>query len=72
MATQITTLQITGMTCGSCVRHVDNALRHVPGVSAVRVDQRAHTAQVTHATDATIEALIAATVEAGYDASLAS
>ena len=40
MATQTTILQITGMTCGSCVRHVDNALRHVPSVSVVRVDLR--------------------------------
>lgn len=72
MTIQTTTLQITGMTCGSCSRHVDNALRRVPGVSAVRVDQRDHTAQVTHAAETTVAALIAAAVEAGYDAALAS
>ena len=48
MATQTTILQITGMSCGSCVGHVDSTLRLVPGVSAVRVDQRARTAHITH------------------------
>lgn len=72
MATQTTILQITGMSCGSCVGHVDTTLRLVPGVSAVRVDQRARTAQITHEAETTIEELIAATVNAGYHASLAS
>ena len=72
MATQTTILQITGMSCGSCVGHVDTTLRLVPGVSAVRVDQRARTAHITHEAETTSEELIAATVDAGYHASLAS
>lgn len=72
MTFQTTILNITGMTCGSCSRHVDHVLRHVPAVSDVRVDQRAGMAQITHTGDTTSDALIAAMVGAGYDASLAS
>jgi Cu+-exporting ATPase len=32
-AAQQATLQVTGMTCASCVAHVERALRELPGVS---------------------------------------
>jgi len=70
MTIHTTTLTITGMSCGSCVHHVDQALRAVAGVSSVTVDRTAQLARVLHNDQTTSEALIAATVEAGYDAVL--
>jgi len=58
------TYRVTGMTCGGCVRHVDKALRHTPGVTEVAVDLASGTAKVTGT--ATFEALAAAVAEAGY------
>ncbi len=34
---QTTTIQIRHMTCGHCVRAVENALKRLPGVREVRV-----------------------------------
>lgn len=34
---QTTTIQIRHMTCGHCVRAVENALKQLPGVREVRV-----------------------------------
>lgn len=31
-------LQVEGMSCGSCVKHVTQALQPLPGVSGVAVD----------------------------------
>jgi copper chaperone CopZ len=63
-----TTLRITGMTCNGCVRHVDKALRGVPGVTAVDVDLAAGTATVAHEASAPLPALVAAVESAGYEA----
>ncbi len=68
----ITTLSVTGMSCGSCVKHVEQAARTVPGVQAVRVDLKAGRATITHADTAAPADLIAAIVAAGYDATLAA
>lgn len=54
------------MTCNGCVKHVDTALRSVPGVSAVEVDLANGRAKVVH--ESTVPALIAAVTEAGYEA----
>lgn len=62
----ITTLRVSGMTCNGCVKHVDAALREVPGVTAVQVDLAGGQAKVVH--EASVPALIAAVVEAGYEA----
>jgi copper chaperone len=62
----ITTLRITGMTCNGCVRHVDAALRKVPGVSAVDVTLPG-SAKVVHTAD--VGALVDAVAVAGYQAS---
>jgi P-type Cu+ transporter len=40
-------IAIDGMTCDSCVRTVDKALRGAPGVSEVRVDRDNAVATVT-------------------------
>ncbi len=63
--TRTLTLPIGGMSCGSCVRHVQTALRGVPGVSAVAVHLAEGRADVTYdpaaaAPDAIREAVRAA------------
>jgi Cu+-exporting ATPase len=64
-----TTLGITGMSCGNCVKHVTAALRAVPGVTAASVDLAANRAVITHdPSTAPVAALIAAVAAAGYDA----
>jgi Cu+-exporting ATPase len=42
------TLDITGMTCASCVRRVEKALGKVPGVSAAQVNLATEAATVTY------------------------
>jgi copper chaperone CopZ len=64
-----TTLRITGMTCNGCARHVDKALRAVPGVSAVQVSLPEGLAKVEHADTAAVKAMIQAVESAGYSAS---
>jgi copper chaperone CopZ len=64
----ITTLRITGMTCNGCVKHVDKALRAVPGVTAVEVSLPDGTAKVVHDPSAPLAALLAAVESAGYEA----
>lgn len=61
------TFDIEGMTCGGCVRAVENALKRVDGVEAIAVDLATGRASVT-TTVATPAALLAAIEDAGYDA----
>ncbi len=44
---QTHTLHIDGMTCASCVNHVEKAIRAVPGVQTVNVNLATHTATIT-------------------------
>jgi Cu+-exporting ATPase len=65
-------LPITGMTCASCVLHVGNALREVPGVASADVSLAAETAQVrmsTNGDDMPAARLVAAVKDAGYGVS---
>lgn len=64
----ITTLRVSGMTCNGCRKHVDAALRGVPGVTAVEVDLAGGQAKVVHDEVPTIS-LVAAVENAGYQAS---
>lgn len=59
-------LSISGMTCASCVKSVQNALAHTPGVAAADVNFATHTAQVVGS--AKQQALIDAVANAGYTA----
>ena len=61
------TLNIQGMTCRSCVAHVERALRTVAGVDAACIDLSAKTAVVT-GNDIESNELIEAVEEAGYAA----
>jgi Cu+-exporting ATPase len=63
-------LEITGMTCASCVRRVERALEEVPGVAAATVNLAAASADVTLAQPVEPGALITAVTSAGYQAAV--
>lgn len=63
------TYSITGMTCASCVRHVEKALASVPGVDQASVNLATEAAQV-QGENLNPAALIRAVEEAGYGASV--
>lgn len=66
--TSDTILDVQGMTCMSCIRHVNNALRELDGVDHVDVKLRDGTVIVRHdAAQAPISSLIDALREAGYE-----
>nr|MBP8877742.1 cation-translocating P-type ATPase [Flavobacteriales bacterium] len=59
---------VTGMTCASCVAHVEKAIRATEGVDDVAVNLATNTAQVTfHGQDLTEAQLKAAVQASGYD-----
>ncbi|MEP7215207.1 MAG: heavy metal translocating P-type ATPase [Anaerolineaceae bacterium] len=60
------TLDITGMTCASCVRRVERALSKVPGVETASVNFAAETARVTLGEGVELGQLTAAVGKAGY------
>jgi copper chaperone CopZ len=64
------TLEITGMTCASCVRRVERALAGVPGVAAAGVNLAAESAGITLGRPAEPAALIAAVENAEYHAAV--
>jgi copper chaperone len=66
-----TILDVTGMTCGSCVRRVTAALRGLDGVTAVEIQLRAGKVLVDHdPARAPVTALVAALERAGYGSRL--
>jgi len=60
-------IDIQGMSCNHCVKTVDEALRHVPGVT--RVEVKIGHAHVETETSVTREALVRALADADYVAS---
>jgi Cu+-exporting ATPase len=66
--TQNITLDITGMTCASCVRRVERALSKVEGVESANVNFASETALVTADRTLPAERLVAAVEKAGYAA----
>ena len=60
-------LQVTGMTCASCVLRVEKSLLSVPGVLEVSVNLATEQASVDAAASVTAAALAAAVRKAGYD-----
>ncbi len=62
------TLDITGMTCASCVRRVERALSKVEGVETAAVNFASETARVTLAGSVPFETLVGAVEKAGYAA----
>ena len=66
---QRTELTVGGMHCGNCVRHVQEALAEIAGVTA-EVDLDTATAVVHHPADVTVQQLLDAIDEAGYEVAL--
>lgn len=60
-------LRVAGMSCASCVAHVEKALRKVEGVSEASVNLATETATVTAAPEVSFEALAGAIEKAGYE-----
>ena len=69
---QTTTLDITGMTCASCVRRVERALSKVEGVEQANVNFASETALITAGAGIPVEHLIQAVQKAGYGAAPAA
>jgi copper chaperone len=68
-----TILDVTGMSCPSCVRHINDALGELAGVSGVDVRLDDGTVLVRHDPEASpVERLIGALGGAGYEASIAA
>lgn len=65
---QTITLDVTGMTCASCVATVEKALKSQPAVEAARVNLADKTARVTLSRSVPTETLIEAVSDAGYAA----
>jgi P-type Cu+ transporter len=59
---------IDGMTCASCVRRVEKAIRAVPGVADVAVNLATERARVVTYGKPDVEALVSAMHQAGYPA----
>lgn len=64
-----TKLNVQGMSCGNCVRHVREALLGVAGVKSAEVDLESGLAVVDHES-VEPQTLVDAVVEEGYDAQL--
>lgn len=63
-----TLLSVKGMTCMSCVRRVDLALRDLEGVRAVEVRIREGKVRVEHDPDeASLDAMVEALRRVGYE-----
>lgn len=69
MAKSKATLKIDGMSCEHCVKTVTKALEELDGVKKARVKLKRGLADVTYDSDKIgVDGLIAAVVEAGYEA----
>lgn len=67
-----TQLQVDGMTCENCVRHVREALEKVPGVTSVEVDLASGQATVEHEDSTEVQVLALAVEDEGYTATSAA
>lgn len=65
---QDTTLQVSGMTCKSCVARVTRALEQIAGVHEVEIDLRGGLARIRHAPELTSTQLAARITDVGYPA----
>jgi copper chaperone CopZ len=64
-----TILNVTGMSCAGCVKHVSEALKELPRVRQVEVMLREGRVEIEHDNALSSERMISAVREAGYDAS---
>lgn len=61
------TINVTGMTCGNCVRHVTDALLDIAGVESAEVDLASASAKIRANRTIPRDELARALDEAGYD-----
>lgn len=62
-----TTLNIEGMSCGNCVKHVTKALTEITGVKSVSVSLENKSAVIEHEDSVSATDLENAVEDAGYD-----
>ena len=68
MSTKETILDVQGMSCSSCVRHVEAALRKIEGIDAIEVRLSEGKVRVQHdPARAPIARMIEALGEEGYE-----
>ncbi|MFP4346066.1 MAG: heavy metal translocating P-type ATPase [Anaerolineales bacterium] len=67
MAKQELSLPVKGMTCASCVNHVQKALSKVEGVEGANVNLATEMASLSFATEVPTRSLVDAVRETGYD-----
>lgn len=67
-----TLLDVKGMTCGSCVRHINVALDDIDGIEQIEVSLREGRVLVKHQPGLDATRLIGAIENAGYDARIAA
>ena len=65
-------LEVQGMSCGSCVKHVTEALQLLTGVSGVKVDLPTGHVLVSGEFEQGSERLVSTLTAAGYPAKLAT
>ena len=65
------TINVEGMMCQHCVAHVKKALEGIEGVESAEVSLDDKNAVVKLAADVADDALVAAIVDAGYEAVIA-
>ena len=70
--TETLKLQVSGLSCGSCVGRVEAALQKAPGVVAVTVNLASETAMVTYDDTTNPDRLAQVVTSAGYPATVAS
>jgi Cu+-exporting ATPase len=68
---QDTTLQVSNMTCKSCVARVNRALSSLDGVAEIEVELRRGTVRIRHAPELTAMQLAERVSEAGYPSRVA-
>jgi Cu+-exporting ATPase len=64
---KVLTISVGGMTCASCVARVERALKKVPGVAEATVNLATEKATVKVTDGATVESLLGAIEDAGYE-----
>ena len=65
-------LTVSGMTCGSCVKHVEKAVSSIAGVEKVEVDLASGAVKVEGDVSQKVAQIIAALEEDGYPAKVSS
>lgn len=65
-------LEVEGMSCGSCIKHVKEALQSLPGIGEINVDLNSGHVLVSSERQQSGDAMILALDAAGYPAKLAS